>query len=198
MKILIDNGHGINTPGKCSPDGKHREWAWAREVAQMIAAELTARGYDAQRIVTESTDISLTERARRVNEICGQRGSNNVLLVSIHTNAAGNGAWMSARGWCAYTSKGKTKADELACYLYDAAKKHFPQGTKIRTDFSDGDPDWEENFYVLAKTKCPAVLTENFFHDNHEDVDYISSPEGKKAITLAHVEGIIAYIKKQP
>ena len=36
MKILIDNGHGIGTAGKCSPDGLFREYAWAREVAQMI------------------------------------------------------------------------------------------------------------------------------------------------------------------
>ena len=25
MKILIDNGHGSNTPGKCSPDGRLKE-----------------------------------------------------------------------------------------------------------------------------------------------------------------------------
>jgi N-acetylmuramoyl-L-alanine amidase len=27
MKILIDNGHGIDTPGKRSPDGVLREYA---------------------------------------------------------------------------------------------------------------------------------------------------------------------------
>lgn len=27
MKILIDNGHGAETPGKCSPDGRLREYA---------------------------------------------------------------------------------------------------------------------------------------------------------------------------
>ena len=26
MKVLIDNGHGENTPGKRSPDGRLREW----------------------------------------------------------------------------------------------------------------------------------------------------------------------------
>ena len=26
MKILIDNGHGSNTPGKCSPDRRYRGW----------------------------------------------------------------------------------------------------------------------------------------------------------------------------
>lgn len=30
MKILIDNGHGENTPGKRSPDGTFREYAYTR------------------------------------------------------------------------------------------------------------------------------------------------------------------------
>lgn len=196
MVILIDNGHGLGTLGKCSPDGNYREWAWSREIAQMIVDELVRRGYDGRRIVTETSDISLTERVRRVNDVCKAVGASNVLLISIHSNAAGCGQWMSARGWSAYTTKGNTKADELAAYLYDAACKNFPPLTKIRTDYSDGDPDWEENFYILAKTKCPAVLTENFFHDNREDVDYITSIEGKRAIVAAHVDGIINYINK--
>ena len=50
MKILIDNGHGHNTPGK-----------------------------------------------------------SNVILISIHVNAAGNGTkWLNATGWSCYTSKGQT------------------------------------------------------------------------------------------
>ena len=31
MKILIDNGHGENTPGKRSPDGSLREYAIRRQ-----------------------------------------------------------------------------------------------------------------------------------------------------------------------
>ena len=115
--------------------------------------------------------------------------------VSIHCNAAGNGEWMNARGWSAYTTKGKTKADELANRMYDAAAC-FITGQKIRRDYSDGDPDWEENFYILSKTKCPAVLTENFFMDNKEDIAYLTSMEGKQNIVNTHVEGIIQYIKE--
>lgn len=126
MKILIDNGHGENTPGKRSPDGSLREYAYAREIANRIAHELSARGYDAERIVRETVDVPLSERARRVNEVCGRYGTANVVLVSIHCNAAGNGAeWMNARGWSAYTSKGKTKADKLATFLYEEAEKNF-------------------------------------------------------------------------
>lgn len=109
MKILIDNGHGENTPGKRSPDGTFREYAYTREIADEVVRELAKRGYVAERIVKESLDVPLAERARRVNEVCARYGANNVLLVSIHCNAAGSGEWMNARGWSAYTTKGKRK-----------------------------------------------------------------------------------------
>lgn len=194
MKILIDNGHGENTPGKRSPDGRLREYLYARDIAEGIERELRVRGYDVERIVREATDVPLHERVRRVNEVCGKLGTSNVILVSVHCNAAGNGEWMSARGWSAYTSKGRTKADMLASCLYEAAEECLPPGTKIRSDFSDNDPDWEENFYILTKTKCPAVLTENFFQDNKEDVAFLLSHMGRQAIVKLHVEGIVKYI----
>lgn len=190
MKILIDNGHGKNTPGKRSPDGKFREYLYAREIAEAIEGELKFLGLDAERIVTETEDISLAERARRVNEICGRLGAENVVLVSIHCNASKNGEWGKARGWSAYTSKGKTKSDELATMLYVEAAKNFA-GQTLRKEFSDGDPDWEEGFYVLCKTKCPAVLTENFFMDNEQDLAYLTSEEGREAIIRTHVAALI-------
>ena len=195
MKILLDNGHGENTPGKRSPDGKLREYLYAREITEAIERELKLRGYDAERIVRENVDVPLAERARRVNELCGRLGTSNVILISIHCNAAGNGSeWMQARGWAAYTSKGKTKADKLAECLYNAASCHLT-GQKLRKDYSDGDSDWEESFYILRKTKCPAVLTENFFQDNKDDVDYMLSSDGKQNIINTHVNGIIQYIE---
>lgn len=194
MKILIDNGHGENTKGKRSPDGTLREYLYTREIAQDVERELRSRGFEAERIVRESLDVALSERTRRVNETCGRFGASKVLLVSIHVNAAGNGEdWMDARGWSAYTHKGKSKSDKLADALYAAAEKNFV-GRPIRKDNSDGDPDWEENFYMLTKTKCAAVLTENFFMDNEKDVQYLLSHEGREAVVRTHVEGIVNYI----
>ena len=195
MKILIDNGHGENTIGKRSPDGLFREYKYAREIAESIERELKTKGYDAERIVKETIDVTLEERVRRVNEVCERLGASNVVLVSIHCNAAGNGDWKNARGWSAYTSKGKTKSDELATMLYGEAVHNFT-GQTIRKDFSDGDPDWEESFYVLKKTKCPAVLTENFFMDNTQDVSYLLSLEGRTQIVKTHVDAIIKYVAK--
>ena len=98
---------------------------------------------------------------------------------------------MSASGWEAWTSVGQTKADKLATCLYNAAER---AGFMIRKDETDGDPDKEGHLYILKHTKCPAVLTENLFQDNKEDVDYLLSEEGKKAIAELHVQGICEYL----
>ena len=194
MKILIDNGHGHDTPGKRSPDGKFREYAYNREIAKRIVADLIDRGYDAELIVPEDNDISLEERVRRVNKICLASDPSCVILVSVHVNAAGDGSkWTNATGWSAYTCKGQTASDKLAECLYEAATKNFPD-RRIRTDYSDTDPDWEENFYILRHSLCPAVLTENFFMDNKSDLEYLQSRAGKQTVIDTHVEGIIEYI----
>ena len=196
MKILIDPGHGIDTPGKRSPDGLFLEYLWNRQVADLILEGLVSVGVDASLVVTETNDVTLRNRVNRVNTICNRLGASNVLLVSIHANAAGNGsAWMNAKGWSCYTSKGKTKSDQVAECLYDAFEAEF-QDRKIRKDMSDGDRDWEENFYVLQKSKCAAVLLENFFYDNREECAWMLQEETKKRIASAAVKGIIKYIKK--
>ena len=193
MKILIDNGHGLNTPGKRSLDGTFIEAIYNREIATRVVSDLQDRGYDAEFLVPENEDISLKERVRRANQYCQTLGKTNVILISIHDNAAGNGSqWMNATGWSCYTSKGQTESDKLADCLYQAAIKNFP-GERIRTDFSDGDMDWEENFYLLRKSLCPAVLTENFFMDNHSDLKYIQDKAGKQAIIATHLDGITKY-----
>ena len=195
MRVLIDPGHGIDTPGKRSPDGKFREYLWNRQVADLLGARLVAMGIDASPVVTETNDIPLSTRVQRVNRICSKVGASNVILVSIHANAAGNGGWMNAKGWSCYTSKGNTESDRIAECLYDAFEKEFPD-RKIRKDLSDGDRDWEENFYVLAKSKCPAVLLENFFYDNPEECMFLLKEETKERIASAAALGIARYLGK--
>ena len=202
VKILIDNGHGNNTGGKRSPYSLYGvepaidfyEYKWNREIAKEIVEGLKQKGYNADLLVTEDIDISLTERTNRVNNVCNKFGRENVLLISIHANAAGDGKkWMTAKGWSAFTTKGHTQSDTLAEYLYDEAEKNFYE-RKIRVEKSDGDRDWESNYYICQKTKCAAVLTENFFYDNVDDVKYILSEEGKKNVIKTHINGIINYI----
>ena len=194
MKILIDPGHGRNTPGKCSPDGRFREYQYTREIAAAVVARLQALGRDAEVLVPEFEDIPLSERVRRVNAWCRRLGKGNVVLVSVHVDAAGSdGQWHTATGWSCYTSPGQTAGDRLADCLYRAAEKHL-QGHKIRTDYSDGDVDKEARFALLTRTRCAAALTENGFQDSKESLAFLESPAGKKAVIGLHVEGIIDFL----
>lgn len=194
MKVLIDPGHGIDTPGKRSPDSLFLEYLWNRQIADMLLERLVAMGIDASLVVTETNDVTLRNRVNRVNTICNKVGASNVLLVSIHANAAGNGSsWMNAKGWSCYTSKGKTKSDQIAECLYEAFEAEFPD-RKIRKDLSDGDKDWEENFFVLEKSRCPAVLLENFFYDNKEECAWMLQEETKRRIAYAAAKGIAKYV----
>lgn len=194
MLILIDPGHGIDTPGKRSPDGKFLEYLWNRQIADLLLDRFMIMGIDASLVVTETNDISLATRVQRVNKMCSKVGASNVILLSIHSNAAGDGSkWMSAQGWSCYTSKGETKSDVIAECLYDAFETEFAE-KKIRKDMSDGDRDLEENFYVLHKSKCPAVLLENFFYDNRDECAWLLKDETKERIADAIVKGIVQYI----
>lgn len=192
--VLIDNGHGSDTPGKCSPDGRHREYHWARDVAQRLEKALTKEGINATRIVTEQHDIRIAERCRRANAVCRQYGAKNVILVSLHNNAAGNrGQWMDARGWSGFVSpNASSRSKRLAQLLYDQAERLGLQGNRSVPK----ERYWVKNLGICRDTNCPAVLTENLFQDNREDVAILQSEEGKQRIVELHVEAIKNYIKE--
>ena len=197
ITIILGTAHQKSIQGKCSPDGKFREYKYSREVVKAVCDILQSMGYRTL-IDIEDDDLGLTQqrelslRCNIVNELVKQY--KNCIYVSIHVNAAAaDGKWHNATGWEVYTSKGKTKSDELATCLYNAAK-YNAQDKKMRTDYSDGDPDKEAHLFVLKHTNCPAVLTENFFQDNQKDVDYLTSDKGFHEIVRLHVEGILNYI----
>lgn len=60
----------------------------------------------------------------------------------------------------------------------------------MRADWGDGDPDKEEDFYILSHTKCPAVLVELFFMDNENDCRFILSEEGRQRCASAIYKAI--------
>lgn len=193
MIILIDNGHGNNTPGKCSPDKTYYEYKKNRELARDIVMELEDEGYDARLIVTEEYDVSLGERVRRVNDICKKFGASNVFLVSIHSNAAGSdGKWHSARGFSAHVSlNASEKSKRLAKFLWQRAIEYGLKGNRCVP------PEMyiKQNLYILRNTVCPAVLTESLFYDNKEDLELLQSQQGHDKIVLAHLRAIRDFIK---
>lgn len=191
MKVLIDNGHGAETPGKRSPDGRLRECVYTREIADRVVNRLQAEGVDTIRIVPEEADIPLTERVARANKYYAESGR-QAILISIHCNAAGDGsAWMGARGWSVFVdTTASDSSKRLATAMADAAKT---KGVTVREETGDRSY-WMASLYICKHTNCPAVLVENFFQDNKEDVDFLLSEEGRQCVTGITVEGIKKYL----
>ena len=193
MHIILDNGHGYNTPGKRSPDGTLIEAIYTRQLVKDLVLELEKHGHTVHILVPEPEDIPLNVRVKRINAVCWAVGVKNTILISIHLNADGT-KWMNATGWSCYTCKGQTESDRLADCLYKAAEQIL-KNQVIRTDYArDGDSDWEENFYILRHSLCPSVLTESFFMDGL-NLAFLQSQAGKQAIIDTHIEEIIEYLE---
>ena len=204
IHILLDNGHAKSTAGKRSPkleDGSQFfEYEFNRDIVRRLAARLDKLGvlYD---IVTPEVDedIPLRTRSQRVNNLCKKYGTDNCFFLSVHANAAGKGdRWMTARGFCCYTSKGETASDQYAeIFMREAEKELSKYGRTIRK-WGQNKYSWEENFTVLVLTKCPAVLTENLFYDNKDEVKFLMSEEGREAVVQYHVNSILKIENLRP
>lgn len=140
----------------------------------------------------ETTDIPLSVRTRRVNEVCKAEGARNVCLVSIHNNAAGaDGRWHDARGFAVYVSNNAGQGSRrLAAEFYAGAKARGLTGNRA----TPPQGFWQASLAMCRDTKCTAVLTENLFQDNREDVAFLLSNEGKTTIVDLHVNAILNYI----
>ena len=195
--VLLDNGHGEDTPGKCSPDHSIKEWWYTRIITNLLDNALNEQGIPSMRIVPEDQDIPLGGprnkkdcRIKRVNDFVqdNKKKGLDTILLSIHLDAASNGTWNKARGmstWVAPNSSKRSKT--LANTIIKTAKEMNLTGNRSIPKCGY----WEGNFAIVRDTLCPAVLVECAFQDNKDDVAFLLSEEGKQKI----VECIIKSIK---
>lgn len=187
--IIIDNGHGTDTAGKQSPDGLLREWEWTRHSARLLSGMLTDMNFDNTLLVPEDYDVPLGERCRRANAIA--KDHPGAILVSLHSNASGNGsAWGNACGWSAFVApRASAESRRLASLLHSHA---MARGLKGNRSTPPGGYNIA-SLVICRDTVCPAVLTENMFHDNKEDAAFLLSEEGRRIIAELHASAIRDY-----
>jgi len=190
MIVLLDNGHGGLINGEYQTSGKRKDWGdgqviyegeFNRAIGNGIIEQLTKLNISYVNLAPEYWDVRLETRVKRANKYPANRS----FYISVHSNAGGG------EGCEFFTSPGDTRSDIIATLFGEEYKKEFPN-RRLRTDFSDGDLDKERRFYVLTKTRMPAVLTENFFMDNREEFENIlMTREGRQRIINYHVNAIL-------
>ena len=187
--VILDAGHGIDTPGKRSPIWSNNtqlfEWKFNRDIVDSIIGYLQVANISYVKLIEESQDISLKERVDRINTIYKEnKDKYKVYLISIHGNAADNAP--TANGIEVFTSIGETKSDTIAEVFYSKLKN---LGWKMRPNRSNKGGK-EENFYILKNSHCPAVLTENGFYTNEEECKKMLEFYWQKEIALAHYKAM--------
>lgn len=195
MFVVLDPGHSKQTPGKRSPkleDGtRFLEYEYNRKLGKLIGDRLTEMGVEwcFTCDIDDENDMSLTSRANVANAKAKIYGYRNVLLISIHHNALGNGEeWYDADGWSVWTTNGETISDRYAKAATRAAKEVLePLGIRVRGEY-------EQNFTVIFKTVCPSILIEYGFYTNKKEVKWLMSEEGLQAncdATIRMIEKMI-------
>ena len=172
--LILDAGHSAKTAGKRNTiaNPKFFEYEFNNDIAHRLKARAEAHGITVHLTNTtpNGADIPLTTRANNATAKYKSWGcaAKDCLFLSIHANAAGSGAkWMSARG-CETHYAGnasqttKSAATTIVDELFNTIKAIDP-GFKNRKI-------WCNNFTVIYKTQCPAVLVECGFYDNKEDL----------------------------
>lgn len=160
MKIIIDAGHGPNTAGKRSPDGRLREFHFNSAVADEVKKRLLLDGHTVIFSHHPEADVPLHERTQLANRLKAD------LFISIHANAAGSGF---------------TGASGIETFIYSqphADSKRLAEMVQLALCLSVKRRDRgvkKADFAVLRDTHMPAVLIECGFMTNREELALLQS-----------------------
>lgn len=199
--LILDPGHGINTPGKRGPvwfnNTQAIEWSLNRELVNKIKNKIESDctlNSNIEVVVTNPGDIEipLPKRSKFVNDLITSKNlkSSDCLLISIHFNAAQS---RFATGWEAWISKSASqRSKNFVNILYDKAEQGLNKDLSIR-NYSPNQKYWTANFWIVTKTICPAVLSENGFMTNYADTQFIISESGQNKLADIHVKAIRDY-----
>lgn len=187
FKLALGAGHGITTAGKrCLKSldpNETREW-WLNDRICDYVEDLMAsyEGVEILRLDDSDDgkdDVALAARTNAANTW----GAN--LYLSIHHNAGVNGG--KGGGIVAYTHPNSSKTSVL---WRDAFYAELIEQTKLAGNRSE--PKSTGDFYVLRRTKMPAVLLELGFMDSSTDVPVILTDAYAKKCAQAIVNVIAA------
>jgi N-acetylmuramoyl-L-alanine amidase len=192
--LILDVPHGIDVPGKQSPDGKFKEWKWGREVVEKIYNKLIEGDWPFDYyapFLHQDTEPGLRKRVWYYNEVA--ENYSTTVMISVHVDAY-KGNWWNGTGFSFYTKKGEDINDVLAGEMIKAWRKNMP-GERIRVN-SPVDPSKDANYTVLygyqnVLAKYYGILVENWFMDSKIDIKKLTDPVKTDKLVQTYILAII-------
>ncbi|SDO33233.1 N-acetylmuramoyl-L-alanine amidase [Psychrobacillus sp. OK028] len=180
MKIMLDAGHGPNTIGKRTIDGKMKEFEFNEVVAQLVTNELSTFGITVMHSHDKKRDVPLNERTKVANNMRVDA------FISIHANAFGT-TWNNVSGIETFTY---TKPSEQSIILASLIQNALCSIT-ARTNRGVKKAD----FAVVRDTKMPAVLVECGFMTNKQEAILLQSKDYRMRCAKAIAFAILCWIE---
>ncbi|MFV0519383.1 MAG: N-acetylmuramoyl-L-alanine amidase [Lachnospirales bacterium] len=184
--IFIDVGHGGSDPGYVKKvSGKEiYEKDINLKVAEYLVTYLQELGYKTE--INRTTDTALAstkngDMAKRVTQI---NSNENSICVSIHQNSFTNSSAQGAQVF--YHTKSK-EGKLLAAAIQKSLKENAHWGNKKNIS-----PN--KDYYMLRKTKVPAVIVECGFMSNPTELQKLLNPDYQKTLAKAISIGIDNYL----
>lgn len=193
MKYILNAGHGALQEGKRSPTivkgVQFMEYEFNRDIVRRIALKLHDLNIPYEVLMPNpNIGAALFERVTKANNIA-EKSDVPCIYVSVHANANGNGIdWDSASGIETWYFKNSSNGLKLASLFQDNLMKQLGDDFKDRGIRAKDNVD--KSFYELRKTNMYAVLTENGFYTNRDEVEKLYDDSIRQKIADGHVEAI--------
>ena len=207
-RVAIDAGHGGSDPGA-------RGVVEEKQVTAATAAALLQWLEQDSNYIPLQTREGFDATATPAQRAAAASAQSPQLLLSIHGNSAANGS--TAAGFECYPAvPGRTWHQESFYFARLLAGGMQSIGARLRgrggvryiyylendqkqlveNTYTQVRP--ERSFTLLEDVDCPAVLAEQCFVTNTEDVKRFGSEEGCKAVARIYYEAICAYFGTEP
>lgn len=207
-RVAIDAGHGGSDPGA-------RGMVEEKQVTAATAAALLQWLEQDSNYIPLQTREGFDATATPAQRAAAASAQSPQLLLSIHGNSAANGS--TASGFECYPAvPGRTWHQEGFYFARLLAGGMQSIGARLRgrggvryiyylendqkqlveNTYTQVRP--ERSFTLLEDVDCPAVLAEQCFVTNTEDVKRFGSEEGCKAVARIYYEAICAYFGTEP
>ena len=187
--VCLDPGHGVESPGKCSPDKSYYEHEFALDMARRIQAHLERCGV---RVVLTRTDEHCPTGKADTNDLLKRVAISDAagadLFVSLHSNASGN-EWSNASGLMIYTSAGPETASRNV-----AAKAVLSRMTEAGVELRGSPLVHDMELVVTRKTAAPAMLIEYGFHTNRTEVVLLKKSSYRAKLAEATAKGVCDFL----
>ena len=207
-RVVIDAGHGGSDPGA-------RGVVEEKDMTAATATALLAWLEQDDNYIPLRTRDAFDQTATPAERAAAANAQAPQLLLSIHGNSAANGS--SATGFECYPSvPGRTWHEESYYFAQQLAKGMQSAGAQLRgrggiryiyylendqkqlVESTHTEVRTERSFTLLEDVDCPAVLAEQCFVTNADDVERFGGEQGCKRTARVYYEAICAYFGTEP